>query len=46
MRSVIYDDDDVPRVPMPGFIYATKLKFASVLVEYILELPFFVPKSI
>jgi hypothetical protein len=32
--------------PLPGFIYATRLGFTSVLVEYILEFPFFVSKSI
>jgi hypothetical protein len=32
--------------PLPGFIYATGLEFTSVLVKYVLELPFFVPKSI
>jgi hypothetical protein len=38
---------DVPLgAPLPGFIYATRLGFTSFLVEYGLEFPFFVSKSI
>jgi hypothetical protein len=33
-------------VPLSGFIYATRLGFTSVLVEYVLEPSFFVSKSI
>jgi hypothetical protein len=31
--------------PLPGFIYAIRLEFTSVLVEYRLKLPFFISKS-
>jgi hypothetical protein len=38
---------DVPLgAPLPGFIYATRLGYTSVLVEYGLEPSFFVSKSI
>jgi hypothetical protein len=37
--------DVPPGAPLPGFIYATRLEFTSVLVEYKLELAFFVSKS-
>jgi hypothetical protein len=32
--------------PLTGFIYATKLGFTSVLVEYVLNFPLFISKSI
>jgi hypothetical protein len=31
--------------PLLGFMYATRLGFTSVLVEYKLEFPFFISKS-
>jgi hypothetical protein len=47
LSNMLYILSDVPLgAPLPDFIYATRLRFTSVLVEYILELPFFISKLI